>query len=69
MKIQLSFALFLYLLQCSLADFTEEPDDICDRVLPGKYCVPDLSGWHDCHVDPSTGKMVDKMHSCPANTR
>lgn len=66
MKIQLSFALFFCLLHFS---FAEESDDFCDNGPPGKYCLQDLSGYHDCHVDPSTGKMVDKIYSCPDNTR
>ena len=69
MKFQLLFVFSFYLLHCSLGNVTEEPDEFCDEGPPGKYCLPDLSGWHDCHVDPSTGKMVDKVHTCPANTR
>ena len=69
MKFQLSFVFFFYLLHCSFGNITEEPDEFCDEGPPGKYCLEDLSGWHDCHVDPSTGKMVDKIYSCPANTR
>ena len=70
MEMQLSIALFVCLLHCSFAEVTEGgPDEFCDEGPPGKYCLPDLSGWHNCYVDPSTGKMVDKISSCAENTR
>lgn len=69
MKLQLFFVLFFELLHCSFGNVAQEPDEFCDEGPPGKYCLEDLSGWHDCHVDPSTGKMADKVYSCPANTR
>lgn len=52
-----------------LLTMTTEPDDFCDEGPPGRYCLVDLSGWHDCHVDPKTGKMVDTIYNCPSNTR
>ena len=69
MKLQLFFVLVFELLHCSFGNVAQEPDEFCDEGPPGKYCLEDLSGWHDCHVDPSTGKMADKVYSCPANTR
>ena len=44
-----------------------EPDEFCDEGPPGRYCLADLSGWHDCHVEK--GQMVDTINNCPANTR
>ena len=44
--------------------------EFCDEGPPGKYCLEDLSGYHDCHVDPKTKKMVDTVHKCTvARTR
>ena len=44
--------------------------EFCDEGPPGKYCLEDLSGYHDCHVDPKTKKMVDTVHKCTvAGTR
>ena len=45
----------------------EEPNKFCDEGPPGRYCLEDLSGWHDCHVEQ--GEMVDTIYYCPANTR
>ena len=75
MKMPLALVLFCCLVHtayCLLGvhvPMATEPDDFCDEGPPGRYCLPDLSGWHDCHVDHSTGKMVDTIHSCAPNTR
>ena len=45
----------------------EEPNEFCDEGPPGRYCLEDLSGWHDCHVEQ--GEMVDTIYYCPSNTR
>lgn len=45
----------------------EEPNEFCDEGPPGRYCLEDLSGWHDCHVE--RGEMVDTTYHCPSNTR
>ena len=50
----------------SLVDI-EEPEEFCDEGPPGRYCLKDLSGWHDCHVEK--GQMVDTIKYCPSNTR
>ncbi|XP_031561646.1 uncharacterized protein LOC116297541 [Actinia tenebrosa] len=42
---------------------------ICDEGPPGKFCFPDLSGYHDCVVNKTTGKIDDKLYNCPQNTR
>lgn len=75
MKMRVAIALFyclLHTVHCLFdVDVTmaTESDDFCDGGPPGKYCLPDLSGWHDCHVDRTTGKMVDTIYSCAPNTR
>ena len=72
---QLAFTLLFCLLptaHClSRVDATmeTEPNDFCDEGPPGRYCLLDLSGWHDCHVDRTTGEMVDTIYSCAPNTR
>lgn len=38
--------------------------EFCDEGPPGKYCFEDLSGYHDCHIDPKTKKVVDTLHNC-----
>ena len=50
----------------SLVDI-EEPEEFCDEGPPGRYCLKDLSGWHDCHVEK--GQMVDTIKYCPSHTR
>lgn len=42
---------------------------VCDEGPPGRYCLPDLSGWHECAVDPHSHVMIDKLHRCEGNTR
>lgn len=37
--------------------------EFCNGV-PGKYCFKDLSGYHDCHIDPKTDKTVDTLFNC-----
>lgn len=69
MKLQLSITLLAYLLHCSFAEVANVPDEFCDEGPPGKYCLPDLTGWHNCYIDKETGKMVDKITSCSSNTR
>jgi hypothetical protein len=43
--------------------------EFCDDGPTGKYCFDDLTGYHDCVLDNSTGKFVDYMVHCPRNTR
>ena len=69
MKLQLSITLLVSLLHCSFAEVANVPDEFCDEGPPGKYCLPDLTGWHNCYIDKETGKMVDKITSCSPNTR
>ena len=41
----------------------------CDEGPPGRYCLPDLSGWHECSIDPHSPVMTDKLHRCEEKTR
>ena len=70
MKLQLFVTLFVYFVyHCSFAKVADGPDEFCDEGPPGNYCLPDLTGWHNCYVDRKTGQMVDKITTCPPNTR
>ena len=70
MKLQLFVTLFVYFVyHCSFAKVADGPDEFCDEGPPGNYCLPDLTGWHNCYVDQKTGQMVDKITTCPPNTR
>ena len=69
MKLQLFVTWFVYLLHCSFAKVADGPDEFCDEGPPGNYCLPDLTGWHNCYVDQKTGQMVDKITTCSPNTR
>ena len=59
----------LMLLMASLAMGRVTSSFSCGAGPPGKYCSDDLSGYHDCHVDPKTGQIVDALHVCPNGTR
>ena len=59
--LQLSVLLIMSSVICS--------GEFCDIGLPGKYCLKDLSGYHDCRKDPKTGHMTDTVHKCKGNTR
>jgi hypothetical protein len=41
---------------------------ICDEGPPGKFCFIDLSGYHDCVFNKTTGKIDDKLYFCPITT-
>ena len=70
MKLQLFVTLFVYFVyHCSFAKVADGPDEFCDEGPPGNYCLPDLTGWHNCYVDQKTGQMVDKITTCSPNTR
>lgn len=59
----------LLLLVTSLAVCHGTSSISCGAGPPGKYCTDDLSGYHDCHVDPKTGQMMDTTHECSNGTR
>ncbi|XP_028518340.1 uncharacterized protein LOC110250314 [Exaiptasia diaphana] len=42
---------------------------ICDEGPPGKFCEPNLTGYHDCVYNPKTGKVEDHVYECPPKTR
>ena len=57
------------LLHFSLGEGKTASNDFCDMGPPGRYCFSDLSRWHECVLNRTTGKVIDKVHYCPSKTR